>query len=146
MSNVSKKLEQVVSSAQRKLIKQNQILPVKTDKGILVGNVLIVSDGSIKDLWQNNQVVYPHVYLNAVAIKLANLLAKNINTVGADAIYRADQEYGKWFNDSQILRKRFQQALENKDTDRADVFWARYCESRDRAIVAKNAAQSLATN
>lgn len=143
MSNISRKIEQVVSSAQRRLIAQDQILPVKTDQGILVGNVLIVSEGSTKHLWQHNVLVYEHVYLNAVAIKLANTLARKTNRIDIDAIYREDQEYGKWFVDSQLLRTRFQQALDAQDTDRADILWARYCESRDRAVIAKNRAQSL---
>jgi hypothetical protein len=146
MSNISKRLEQVVGSAQRRLISHDQILPVKTADGILVGDVLIVSEGSIKNLWQNTQLVYEHVYLNAVAIKIANLLARKVGRVTADAIYRADQEYGKWFTDSQLLRTRFQKALEVHDTERADILWARYCESRDRAGITKNSAQSLAAN
>jgi hypothetical protein len=145
MSNISNKLEQVVGSAQRKLMSHDQILPVKTEQGILVGDVLIVSEGSIKHLWQHNELVYEHIYLNAAAIKIANLLARKIGRVKADAIYRADQEYGKWFVDSQMLRTRFQQAIDSQDTERADILWARYCESRDRAVSAKNATQSLAT-
>jgi hypothetical protein len=143
MSNVSNKLEQVVNS---KLKAHDQLLPIKVEEGILVGDVLIVSEGSIKHLWQYNVMAYEHVYLNAVAIKLANLLARKIGRVRADAIYRADQEYGKWFTDSQLLRTRFQKALEVHDTERADILWARYCESRDRAVITKNSAQSLAAN
>ena len=115
MSNISRKLEQIVDSAQRKLISHNQILPVKTAEGILVGDVLIVSEGTIKHLWQQNELIYEHVYLNAAAIKMANLLARKISRVKSDAIYRADQEYGKWFTDSQLLRTRFQ-----RDKDFAD--------------------------
>lgn len=144
MSNISNKLEQVVGAAQRQLIAHDQILPVKTTQGILVGNVLIVSEGTIKNLWQHNVLVYDHIYLNAAAIKIANLVARKISRVNADAIYRADQEYGKWFVDSQLLRTRFQQAIDSQDTERADILWARYCLSRDRAETAKNAAQSLA--
>ena len=145
MSNISRKLEQVVGSAQRKLMRHDQILPVKTAQGILVGNVLIVSEGTIKHLWQDNEIAYEHVYLNAAAIKIANLLARKISKVKSDAIYRADQEYGKWFVDSQMLRTRFQQAIEAQDTERADILWARYCESRDRAVIAKNNTQTLAS-
>jgi hypothetical protein len=141
MANISNKLEQVVNS---KLKAHDQLLPIKLEEGILVGDVLIVSEGSIKHLWQNNELVYEHIYLNAVAIKMANLLARKVGKVTADAIYREDQEYGKWFIDSQILRTRFQQALDVHDTERADILWARYCESRDRAIITKNSAQTLA--
>lgn len=144
MSNISNKLEQVVGAAQRRLMAHDQILPVKTTQGILVGNVLIVSEGTVKHLWQHNVLVYEHIYLNAAAIKIANLVARKIGRVKSDAIYTADQEYGKWFVDSQLLRTRFQQAIDSQNTERADILWARYCESRDRAEAAKNAAQSLA--
>jgi hypothetical protein len=142
MANISNKIEQVVNS---KLKAHDQLLQIKVEEGILVGDVLIVSEGSIKHLWQNNELVYEHIYLNAVAIKIANLLARKLGKVTVDAIYREDQEYGKWFIDSQILRTRFQQALDVHDTERADILWARYCESRDRAIITKNSAQTLAT-
>jgi len=139
MNDISKRLEQTLRSA----IKNNQILPVKVADGILVGDIKITNEGTIKHLWRNNEIIYSNVYLNAVAIKIANIVARKSSPVQADAIYRADQEYGKWFIDSQLLRARYQQAVDSKDHDRADIMWARYCESRDRAIIAKNAAQSL---
>ena len=140
MADLSKRLEQTLQSA----IKKNPILPVKVADGILVGDIKIISQGSIKHLTRNNEVLYSDIHLNAVAITLANILARRSNAIQADAIYRADQEYGKWYVDSQMLRARYQQAVEIKDHDRADIMWARYCESRDRAIAAKNHAQSLA--
>jgi hypothetical protein len=139
MADLSKRLEQTLRSA----IKKNPILPVKVADGILVGDVKIISEGSIKYLKRGNDVLYANIYLNAVAITLANILARRSNTIQADAIYKADQDYGKWYIDSQMLRARYQQALESQDHDRADIMWARYCESRDRAITAKNHAQSL---
>lgn len=139
MTDLSKRLEQTLRSA----IKKNPILPVKVADGILVGDVMIISEGSIKHLRRGNDILYPNIYLNAVAIALANILARRSSTIQADAIYKADQEYGKWYIDSQMLRARYQQALESQDHDRADIMWARYCESRDRAITAKNHAQSL---
>jgi hypothetical protein len=141
MASLSQRLEQTLQSA----IKNNPILPVKTADGILVGDIKIVSDGSIKHLIRNNEAVYSNIHLNAVAIWLANALARRIIDIKADAVYRADQEYGKWYQDSQMLRARYQQAVNSQDHDRADIMWARYCESRDRAILAKNHAQSLAT-
>jgi hypothetical protein len=141
MASLSQRLEQTLQSA----IKNNPILPVKTADGILVGDIKIVSDGSIKHLIRGNETVYSNIYLNAVAICLANILARKIVDIRADAVYRADQEYGKWYEDSQMLRARYQQAVNSQDHDRADIMWARYCESRDRAILAKNHAQSLAT-
>jgi hypothetical protein len=141
MASLSQRLEQTLQSA----IKNNPILPVKTADGILVGDIKIVSDGSIKHLNRGNETVYSNIYLNAVAICLANILARRKIDIRADAVYRADQEYGKWYEDSQMLRARYQQAVNSQDHDRADIMWARYCESRDRAILAKNHAQSLAT-
>jgi hypothetical protein len=141
MTDISKRLEQTL----RSVIQKAPILPVKVAGGILVGNVLITSNGSLKELWQNNSVVYKEISLNKVAIKLANMLAKQGNSYQADTIYKADQEYGRWFNESQILRTQYQKALNNQDYDRADMLWARYCESRDRVIAAKARAETLAT-
>ena len=75
MTNISKRLEQVVSSAQQRLIEKHQILPVKVAEGILVGDILIVSEGIVKHLRYNNTWLYKDIYLNAAAIRLANMLA-----------------------------------------------------------------------
>jgi hypothetical protein len=141
MTDISKRLEQTL----RSVIQKAPILPVKVAGGILVGNVLITSNGSLKDLWQHDSVVYREVSLNKVAIKLANMLAKHGNSYQTDTIYKADQEYGRWFNESQILRTQYQKALNNQDYDRADMLWARYCESRDKVLSAKARAETLAT-
>ena len=138
MSNISKRLERVVSTELSK-----HIIPIKVENGILVGDVLIINEGTVKNLIRNDVILYKSVYLNAVAIKIANLLAKHRGLILPDKIYRADQEYGKWFVDSQILRTQYQRAINSKDFDRADIYWARYCESRDKAIVSKNYAESM---
>jgi len=145
MTNISKRLEQVVSSAQQRLIEKHQILPVKVAEGILVGDVLIVSEGIVKHLKYNNTYLYKDIYLNAAAIRLANMLAVNKMSIHADKLYRADQEYGRWYHDSQLLRAQYQKATNNQDYNRADTLWARYCESRDRAVTAKNIVQRLAS-
>jgi len=144
MTNISKRLEQVVSSAQQRLIEKHQILPVKVAEGILVGDVLIVSEGTVKHLRYHDTWLYKDIYLNAAAIRLANMLAVNKLSIHADKLYRADQEYGRWYHDSQLLRAQYQKATNNQDYDRADTLWARYCESRDRAVNAKNIVQRLA--
>jgi|LauGreDrversion4_2_1035121.scaffolds.fasta_scaffold50212_4 hypothetical protein len=145
MTNISKRLEQVVSSAQQKLIEKQQILPIKVAEGILVGDVLIVSEGMVKHLKYLDNYLYKEIYLNAAAIRIANILAVNKTSVVADNIYRADQEYGRWYHDSQLLRAQYQRSINNQDHDRADTLWARYCESRDRALNAKNIVQRLAS-
>ena len=141
MTDISKRLEQTLRSA----IQKNPILPQKVADGILVGEAKIVSDGAIKHIWLRNQLIYKEVSLNAVAIKLANLLATGHQSIKADALYRADQEYGRWFIDSQMLRAQYQNAVKNQDHDRADTLWARYCDSKDRTILAKKKAEQLAT-
>lgn len=137
MTQLSKKLEKLIRDSK-------ELIPVKSKDGILVGDVLIVSNGPIKDLYQRNELVYKEVHLNTVAIKLANMLALRQTSVQADEIYRADQAYGKWFVDSQVLRTQYQNAAKKQEYERADMLWARYCESRDRTITAKDRAQRLA--
>jgi hypothetical protein len=137
MTQLSKKLEKLIRSSP-------EILPVKTEQGILVGAVLIQSNGPIKNLCIRNEVIYSGVHLNAVAIKLANLLAKGQFAARCDAIYKADQEYGKWFIDSQLLRNQYEKAKKSKNFERADMLWARYVESRDRTMTAKKSAEALA--
>jgi hypothetical protein len=144
MSDISRRLEQFLSTAQRKEA-QKDLLPIKTADGILVGDVLIVSNENIKHLYQKNLPIYEGLFLNAVTIKLANLLAKRGDPIKIKQLYEADQEYGKWFTDSQLLRTRYQKAIDSQDYDRADILFARYCESRDRALAAKNIAQGLAS-
>ncbi len=136
--NIQNRLDSIV---QRELAKT--LIPLKTEKGILVGDVLIVNEGNIKHIFKNNELIYRDISLNATAIKLANLLAVNRMLVKIDQIYQADQKYGKWFVDSQMLRAQYQKYLNNNDFERADNAWARYQESRERALNAKKYLESL---
>jgi hypothetical protein len=133
---LSKKLEKLIKSSP-------EILPVKTEQGILVGTVLIVSQGFNKDLYKKGKLMYSGINLNAVAIKMANLLAKNL-ILNCDKLYQLDQEYGKWFTDSQMMRSAYEKAVKKQDHDRADVLWARYIESRERTMSCKIRAEALA--
>jgi len=141
MSEISKRLEQFVTSTQKKL---NLVMPIKTEEGILVGDVLIRSEDNFKHLEQRGSLVYDYVYLNAVAIKLANVLANHGDVGYCDKLYKLDQDYGKWYVDSQQLRARYQQALNNNDEEKASMFYARYDQSRERMIHAKERATELA--
>ena len=143
MADFKKRLDSIIAKTNRKLIEENQIPPVKTPQGILVGDVLIVSDGAIKHLYKNNNLVYSEVSLNVVAIRLANLLARNISTTAMRRLYNADQNYGKWFFDSQFLRNKYEKALSKNDYDKADILWARYSLCRERAHFAKRTVESL---
>jgi hypothetical protein len=138
MTQLSKRLEQIV----RKELSKN-IIPVKTENGILVGEILIVNEGSLKSLYKNSELLYKEIHLNSIAIKIANVLAFKKHSIFVDALYRADQDYGRWFVDSQMLRAQYQKAVSNQDFERADMLWARYQESRDRTVSDKNRAESL---
>jgi len=141
MTQLSRRLEQIV----KKELSKN-IIPVKTEKGILVGEILIVSQGSIKSLYRHEDLLYNEIHLNSIAIKIANILAFKKQSIFADTLYKADQEYGRWFVDSQMLRAQYQKAVSNQNFERADMLWARYQESRDRTQSAKNRAESLIKN
>jgi hypothetical protein len=144
MTDISKRLDRFINSAQKKLIQADRILPIKTNEGILVGDVLIISEGNLKHIKKRDQMLYVNVYLNAVAIKLANLCAINPRSIQIQKIYAADQDYGRWFVDSQMLRTQHRKALEKRDYDRADTLYSRYIESRDKAEKSKNIARALA--
>ncbi len=138
MTQISRRLEQIV----RRELSKN-IITVKTPEGILVGDVLITNQDNLKFLYRNKQILYAEIHLNSVAIKMANILALRHSHTSVDLLYRADQEYGKWFVDSQMLRAQHQKAIHTQDYDRADVLWARYSESRDRTVTAKHQAECL---
>ena len=138
MTDIRRQLDQVVSNTLAQYI-----IPVKTAEGILVGTVLIVSEGAVKHLVRNGDYLYKNISLNAVAVKLANLLARHKSSILADRIYHADQEYAKWFTDSQLLLKKHHSALKNKEYERADTLWAKYIESKDRTVAAKSAVTGL---
>ncbi len=143
MTEISKRFEQLIVSAQKKLAENNQILPVKTDKGILVGDVLIESHNHLKNLWKKDRLVYREISLNDVAIRLANLLAKNSSPMFCDQLYRADQEYGRWFVECQVLKQQLYNAEKNKDFNRFDILTARYQDSKTRAEIAKRTVLGL---
>lgn len=138
MTQLSKRLEQIV----KKELSKN-IIPVKTEEGILVGDILIVSEANLKTLYKNHQLLYKEIHLNSVAIRMANILAFKSSSIFVENLYKADQKYGRWFVDSQMLRSQYQKALNSKDFDRADTLWARYCESRDKTLQAKKRTESL---
>ena len=138
MTQISRRLEQIV----RKELSKN-VIPVKTPDGILVGDILITNQDNLKFLYRKSQLIYGEIHLNSVAIKMANILALRHSHMSVDLLYRADQEYGRWFVDNQLLRAQHQKALHNQDYDRADMLWARYSESRDRTITAKKSAERL---
>lgn len=141
MTSLSNRLDQALNKA----IIKAPIIPVKTEQGILVGNVLIQSVGNLKNLWQYNQLMFEGINLNAAAIKLANNLAKYGQIKTNFEIYSADQDYGRWLYDSQVFYANFIKAKNKSQYERADTLWARYCESRDRCYKLKTKVEQLSS-
>jgi hypothetical protein len=98
---------------------------------------------NLKFLYRDQCLLYAEIHLNSIAIKMANLLALRQNSVLVEKLWKADQDYGRWCVDSQLLRSQHQKALHLRDYERADMLWARYCESRDRTVSAKQQAERL---
>jgi len=140
MSNLSKRLQSIITKELK-----NNILPIKTEAGILVGSVLISSRDSIKDIYQNNDLVYPEVHLNCAAIAIANLLAKN-QYVDASVIYSADKEYSRLFFKSQLLRTQYEKSINTNDYFKADFLWAKYTELKHKTEIAKKKVEALTKN
>jgi uncharacterized C2H2 Zn-finger protein len=138
MTEISKRLEQIVRKELSKTI-----IPVKTEEGILVGNVLIKSRDNLKYLYKNGDLIYGGIFLNQSAIALANILARISYDPRAEQIYLADKDYAKHFIDSQLMRTNYEKSKKNRDFDRADMLWARYEQARDRAQSAKSRVESL---
>ena len=61
MSEVSKRFELLVKSVYKKFIDNGIHLPQRTPEGILVGNVLIKSNGPLKDLVVNGTIAYTEI-------------------------------------------------------------------------------------
>lgn len=140
MSPVSQRLDTLIRSS----FKQGYIIPRKTQEGIWLADICISSKGSYKTIKKNQQVLYDEVFLNCAAIKIATLLAMRQPAVLIDQIYDLDQEFSKWYVDCQLLKKRYELALRNKDSNKADIYMARYIESNRICQRAKRNVESLA--
>lgn len=143
MTEVSKKFEQLIQKTYKDLYDKEQIVPMKTVEGILVGTVMIKNYGTVKNLYRNGECIYKEIFLNKAAIKIANIMNKFRSSSRADEIYRIDQDYGRYFLDSQMLRANYEKSLNNRDYDKADMLYARYIESRDRAVASKDQLDKL---
>jgi len=144
MNNLAKKFNELIAQE----LEQN-ILPVKTKQGILVGNVLIEYDGSLKKLrnYKDNQVFFNNVYLNFTAIALAEQIAKQgYISLQSLKIYHADQYYGRWFDNNHQLQISIKQAQQNGNSDLAEILEARYSEGQYRVLIAKQSLMKLIHN
>ena len=143
MNEISKKLSKFIDKQQKKLISSGVVMPVKVPGGILVGPVKIIQEGTVKHLYYYEDLIYSNISLNSVAIYMANFIATKKNSVGLDSLYKADQEYSKWYNDCEILMNSRRLAINSNDHDRADMLLARYQESKLRAASAKKLVERL---
>ena len=140
MTDISRRFEQLVKDYYKK---NHTILPVKTSEGIAVGDVLIKNCGNLKDIYKKGELVYPQIYLNEAAIKIANLIAIKHTGNVCNEIYQADLEYGKWLNDWQHFKNQKFRMKDLKDFDRIDLLNIRMEESKLRADQAKKRVMSL---
>lgn len=142
MTELSKRFEEFLKIANKRLVEKELLIPIKTDEGIRINDVLITSQENLKTVITKDYS-YKDIYLNIAAITIANKLALRKSFIEIDNLYQADQEYGKWFVDTQFLLNAHHNAKSKKDYDKADMLWARYQESRDKANKAKEMVQRL---
>jgi|TARA_E500000178_G_scaffold153132_1_gene152917 hypothetical protein len=143
MSEVSKRFELLVKSVYKKFIDNGIHLPQRTPEGILVGNVLIKSNGPLKDLVVNGTIAYTEISLNCVAIKIANNLASDINQRLTTQLFEIDREYSKHFVDSKFLIDNYHRAVNNNNEEKAEILWTRYEIAKEKALDAKSRAEYL---
>jgi hypothetical protein len=146
MTKIQQRLDGVISKVQRNLARNEFLIPQKTDQGIAVGNVLIVSRGSLKDLYQNGEPVIINISLNKAAIKLANWLAISPMRYQEKIkeLQDADSKFGTALDDYQLFKDKYHKARTVGDQFRMDLYLARMCYSKDTANYWKNHAQDLA--
>jgi hypothetical protein len=140
-------IDKVISNVHYRLLDQNVIVPEYQKGVILVGDVSIVQNGSNKDIVKHGKFVYTGVALNKVAIALATKLAIHHKaTCNTDQLYRYDQQYAVYLQDTLFFKSKYKHALAKKQFDRADIFLARYNHAREKALISKNFVLSLITN
>lgn len=142
MTEVSRRFEQMIRAYYHRTGFKN-ILPVKTEGGIVLGDVMIVSRGSLKDIEKSGEVIYKDVSLNDVAIYLAHRLLLKGKTLDNDKIYAADQDYGKWIDECHRLKILHRKAVNSQDIDRADLLASKLKDRELRAEIAKRNALGL---
>ena len=142
--NLQKQLDHVISKVHRELL-EKQILVPQYEKGkIIVGSVSIVSNEANKDIVKDNKIVYASVALNKTAIVLANMLAVlGKTTHQTDALYRADQQYAVYMQETLFFKSKYKNAIAKKKYDQADIFFARYEHAKEKANGHKNYVLTL---
>lgn len=146
MTNINRRLDHVVTKVQKDLANKQFLIPVKTEEGILVGNVLIKSREALKDLYQHGELIYKGVSLNKIAIKVANCQAINAGLYRdkIQKLIEADTKFGQALEDYQLFKDKYHKARQANDQFRTDLFLARMCYAKDSANYWKSQAELLA--
>lgn len=146
-NKLQQKLDRVIANVHGDLLKKNIVVP-RYEKGkILVGDVFIVQNGATKNILQDHRLIYEGVFLNKVAIHLANSLAvRRTSTTRSDFIYKQDQSYGVYMQETLFFDSKYKQSLLKKQYDRADIYYARWQHAKEKAVAAKNYVLSLTTS
>lgn len=144
MNDISKRFEQLVNSTYKKLASSGRHLPTRSSEGILVGRVLISSDGALKNIVVEGSTVYGEIGLNCVAIRIANELAGNGDSSLCQQLMRMDREYSKHFMDSKHHIDNYHRANNSGDHEKAEILWTRYELAKQKALEAKSKAENLA--
>jgi hypothetical protein len=145
MTKIQQNLDRVISNVQKKLFDSKNVIPKKTDEGIVVGNALIVSRGCLKDIYYKGELVYPNISLNKVAVRVANLLATGYRqTPEINELIDTDLKFGQALEDYQFFKNKYNNARTLGDQFKIDLYLARMCYSKDAAAYHKTRATSLA--
>jgi|SRR6056300_1861471 hypothetical protein len=139
MTDIQKKLDRVISNVHKSLANEDFVIPQKTDQGILIGSILMVTNGVYKDLYRAKSMrkLYEGIHLNKCAIKMANLLALDRDQHRVAQIYQADQKFGAALKDYGMFKDKFIRAKKQNDEFKQDLYVARMLHSRDKYESAK---------
>jgi len=139
MTDIQKKLDRVIRNVHKTLAKDDFVIPQKTEEGILIGKVLMISNGVHKDLYtaQNKDLLYKGIHLNKCAIKMANLIALDRDINKVNKIYQADQKFGAALSDYGMFKDKFIRAKKQKDAFKEDLYVARMLHAKDKYESAK---------
>jgi len=145
MTRLNHQLDTVIKRVNQKLFKAESLIPVKTDEGILVGNVLIASRDSFKDLYRNNELIYKGIALNKIAIKVANLIAIDYmkHHTRIEELIRVDIKFGQSLEDYQHFKTRYFAARNTNDQFKIDLYGARMTYAKDGCKYWKKQADTL---
>ena len=145
MTRINQQLDSVIKRVNRKLVKSEFVIPVKTEEGILVGNVLIVSRDNFKDLYRNTELIYKGIALNKIAIKVANLTAINYMKYHSriEDLINVDMKFGQALEDYQHFKTRYFAARNTGDQFKIDLYGARMTYAKDSCNYWKKQADTL---